>query len=230
MSIFTIGDTHLSLNSDKPMDIFKGWSDYTKRLQLNWLAIVNENDTVVIPGDISWAMDLQDAKKDFAFLNELPGKKILLKGNHDYWWTTMTKMNEFLNENHFDSIQILFNNTIEVGDFAICGTRGWFFDDDAKDAQKILAREVGRLKMSIECAKKTGKEPIVFLHYPPINEFTSCEPIMKVLIENKIRRCYYGHLHGDSLKRAYRNEYYGIKFDVVSADFLEFCPKLLEKI
>jgi len=229
MSIFAIGDTHLSLCSDKPMDIFKGWSDYTKRLHKNWCAIINENDTVVIPGDISWAMDLEGAKKDFEFLNELPGKKVLLKGNHDYWWATMKKMDEFLNENQFKSIQILFNNTIEIGDFAICGTRGWFFDDDAKDAQKVLAREVGRLKMSIDCAKATGKEPIVFLHYPPINELAICEPIMQVLTENKIRRCYYGHLHGESLKRAYRNEYDGIKFDVVSADFLEFSPKLIEK-
>ena len=230
MSIFAIGDTHLSLSTDKSMDIFKGWSDYIKRLEKNWQAVVSKEDTVVIPGDISWAMDLKDAKEDFEFLNNLAGNKILLKGNHDYWWSTMKKMNGFLEQNKFNSIQFLFNNAIEVGEFSICGTRGWFFDDESSDAQKVLLREVGRLKTSIDCAKKTGKEPIAFLHYPPITELAVCEPIMKVLKENQIKRCYYGHLHSESLKRAYRNEYDGIKFDVVSADFLEFCPKIIEKV
>ncbi|MEG1819356.1 MAG: metallophosphoesterase [Oscillospiraceae bacterium] len=228
MSIFAIGDTHLSFSTDKPMDIFRGWSDYTARLQKNWCAIVREDDTVVIPGDISWAMDISNAKSDFDFLNALPGKKVILKGNHDYWWATMRRMNEFLLENNFNSIKILFNNCIEAGDFAICGTRGWFFDDETIDEQKVLAREVGRLKTSIEAAKKTGKEPIVFLHYPPINTVSVCQPIIQVLKESEIKRCYYGHLHGESLKRAFRNEYEGIKFDVVSADFLEFCPKIIE--
>ena len=229
MSIFAIGDTHLSFSTDKPMDIFKGWSDYTQRLQKNWCAIIKEDDTVVIPGDISWAMDISSAEKDFEFLNSLPGKKIILKGNHDYWWSTMKKMNEFLNENNFHTIKILFNNSVEVEDFVICGTRGWFFDDNAVDIEKVLAREVGRLKMSIDSAKKSGKEPIVFLHYPPINEVSICQPIIQVLIDEGIKRCYYGHLHGESLKRAFRGEHEGIKFDVVSADFLEFCPKIIEK-
>ena len=124
-------------------------------------AVVSNEDTVVIPGDISWAMDLKNAKEDFEFLNNLAGNKILLKGNHDYWWSTMKKMNEFLEQNKFNSIQFLFNNAIEVGDFVICGTRGWFFDDESSDAQKVLLREIGRLKTSIDCAK-TGKEPIAF--------------------------------------------------------------------
>lgn len=230
MSIFAIGDTHLSFSTDKPMDIFKGWSDYITRLQQNWCAIVSENDTVVIPGDVSWAMELEQAKKDFEFLNSLPGKKIILKGNHDYWWATMKKMNEFLQSNNITSIEILFNNAFQVGDFVICGTRGWFFDDDSSDSKKVLSREVGRLKASIDFAKKTGKEPIAFLHYPPINNISVCEPIMEVLEEEKIKRCYYGHLHGESIKRAFRGEYNGIKFDLVSADHLEFCPKIIEKL
>ncbi len=229
MSIFAIGDTHLSFSSDKPMDIFRGWNDYTKRLRQNWCAIVKDTDTVVIPGDISWAMQLENAKPDFEFLNDLPGKKVILKGNHDYWWSTMKKMNNFLKENNFDTIEILFNNSIEVGNYEICGTRGWFYDDNVDDIEKVLAREVGRLKMSIESAEKTGKEIIVFLHYPPINEVSLCEPILNLLEEKGIKRCYYGHLHGDSLKRAFRGVHNGVKFDVVSADSLEFCPKIIEK-
>ena len=229
MSLFAIGDPHLSFSCDKPMDIFRGWDDYVSRLQKNWNSIVTENDTVVVPGDISWAMGLTNAKKDFEFINNLNGNKIILKGNHDYWWNTMTKMNSFLNENEFHSIKILHNNSFKVGDFAIAGTRGWFYDDTCEADKKVLLREAGRLKASIDEAKKLGGEVVVFLHYPPINILRDCEPILKVLIENEISRCYYGHLHGGAIKGALNGEKYGIKFHLNSADYLDFSPLFISK-
>ncbi len=228
MSIFAIGDTHLTFSTDKPMDIFRGWTDYVERLEKNWRAVVGEDDTVVIPGDISWAMSLEQAKNDFAFLHSLPGRKLIMKGNHDYWWTTKRKMDTFLSENGFDSVAILHNNAFRVGDFTLCGSRGWFFDAENSDS-KVLLREAGRLDMSIEEGKKLGGELIVFLHYPPVMSNMRCNEMMAVLKKHGIERCYYGHLHGESTLRAVRETVDGIKFSLVSADFLEFCPKIIEK-
>ncbi len=228
MSIFAIGDTHLTFSTDKPMDIFRGWTDYVARLEKNWRAVVSDGDTVVIPGDISWAMTLEQAKNDFAFLDSLPGKKLIMKGNHDYWWTTKRKMDTFIAENGFDSLSILHNNAFRVGDFTLCGSRGWFFDAENSDS-KVLLREAGRLDMSIEEGKKLGGELIVFLHYPPVMTNMRCNEMMAVLKKHGIERCYYGHLHGESTLRAVRETVDGIKFSLVSADFLEFCPKIIEK-
>lgn len=227
MSIFAIGDTHLSLGSDKPMDIFGGWQDYVSRLEKNWKKIITPDDTVVIPGDISWALNLSDTKADFEFLNSLPGTKIISKGNHDYWWSTKKKMDEFFLENGFDTLKILHNNAYAVGGVAICGTRGWFFDDDAAEVEKVISRECGRLRASIAAAKETGLPPVVFLHYPPITRDRICEPIMQVLIDEKIDRCYFAHLHGMSVNYAFTDVYEGISFSLVSADALGFCPKLI---
>ncbi len=227
MAVFAIGDTHLSLGTDKPMDIFGGWQDYVSRLEKNWIKIVNPEDTVVIPGDVSWALNLEDTKADFEFLNSLPGKKLLGKGNHDFWWGTVTKMNAFLKENGFDSIEFLFNNAYEADGMALCGTRGWFFDDDCEQSEKVLMRECGRLKISIDAAKATGLTPVVFLHYPPISGGRICEPIMNILIEEQIDRCYYAHLHGQSIAYAFNGDYEGIKFSLVSADSLNFVPHLI---
>ncbi len=210
------------------MDIFRGWTDYVERLEKNWRAVVGEEDTVVIPGDISWAMSLEQAKKDFAFLHSLPGKKLIMKGNHDYWWTTKKKMDTFLAENGFDSLSILHNNAFRVGDFTVCGSRGWFFDAENSDS-KVLLREAGRLDMSVSEGKKLGGELIVFLHYPPVMTNMCCNEMMAVLKKHGIERCYYGHLHGESTLKAVRETVDGIKFSLVSADFLEFCPKLIEK-
>lgn len=227
MSIFAIGDTHLSLGSDKPMDIFGGWQDYVSRLEKNWKKIITPDDTVVIPGDISWALNLSDTKADFEFLNSLPGTKIISKGNHDYWWSTKKKMDEFFLENGFDTLRILHNNAYAVEGVAICGTRGWFFDDDAAEVEKVICRECGRLRASIAAAKETGLPPVVFLHYPPITRDRICEPIMQVLIDEKIDRCYFAHLHGMSVNYAFTDVYEGINFSLVSADSLGFCPKLI---
>ena len=148
MALYAIADTHLSFGTDKPMDSFPGWSDYTARLAANWRHLVEPQDTVVIAGDISWAMKFSECTADFAFLNDLPGQKILLKGNHDYWWNTKRKMDLYLQENHFDTLQILHNQAIPYGDVALCGSRGWFFEDtpEAQD-EKVLAREVGPMFM-----------------------------------------------------------------------------------
>lgn len=230
MSLFAIADTHLSLSDNKPMDIFGGWQDYVNRLEKNWRKLITDEDTVVIAGDISWAMSIEGAKEDFRFLNSLPGKKLIFKGNHDYWWCTMKKMEEFLLSNGFDTIKILHNNAVRIGDFAVCGSRGWFFDAECDPDNKIILREAGRIRRSIESAKALGGEPLVFLHYPPLNSSMVCSEIFSVLKEEGIKRCYYGHLHGPALKGAFTGEKDGVKFSLISGDFLGFCPLLVEKI
>lgn len=227
MSLFVIGDTHLSLGADKPMDIFIGWENYGQRLEKNWRAIVKGDDTVVIAGDISWALKLENALEDFRFLDSLPGNKIILKGNHDYWWNTRKKMEDFFKKNSLDTLQILHNNAYKVGEIAVCGTRGWFFDCEVSEDKKVLRREAGRLSASIKAAKQLGGKQVVFLHYPPITEDTACNEIMDVLIDEEIACCYYAHLHGASCRWAFNGIAQGIKFQLVSADYLGFCPKLV---
>lgn len=228
MALFAIADTHLSLSTGKTMNIFSGWDDYETRLRKNWLNLVGEDDTVVIPGDVSWCMNLEEGIEDFRFLDSLPGRKILMKGNHDYWWPTKTKAEEFFRKNNLSSLNILFNNAYECGDIAICGTRGWFFDAENDQDKKIVLREAGRLRASISAARETGKEPVVFLHYPPLNTEKKCDEIYDVLVEEKIRRCYYGHLHSYSHAGAFTGlGPEGIEFSLISADYLEFIPKLI---
>ncbi len=229
MALFTIGDPHLSLSVNKPMDVFKGWDDYVDRLKDNWNKVVSPEDSVVIPGDISWAMNFNEAEKDFAFLNnELNGTKYILKGNHDYWWGTMNKMTKFLEENGFDKINIVHNNAYSVEGVAIAGTRGWFYDDNAGDISKVIKREAGRLRTSLKEAEKLGGEIIAFLHYPPINEEKKCDELLNVLKEFPVKRCYFGHLHGFVAHGCSKIEYEGIEFNLVSADFLRFVPKLID--
>jgi len=227
MSVFVIGDTHLSFSVDKPMDIFKGWDDYAARLENNWQRLVMPEDTVIINGDVSWAMSLQEAEKDLEFINKLNGTKIISKGNHDYWWNTVRKMENFFHEKGFDSIKILHNNAYKIGNISIAGTRGWFFDAEKDDADKIMARECARLQRSIDAAKKLGGEVVAFLHYPPVSLTKDCDPIFDVLKKNEIKRCYYGHLHGGATKFAFNGEKDGVIFRLVSADYLEFCPYIV---
>ena len=180
MSLYAIADLHLSLGTDKPMDIFGGWDNYIERLDKNWRSTVKSEDTVVIAGDISWAMRLEQTFKDFSFIESLPGRKIFLKVNHDYWWTTRKKIEAYLKENNFKSISILFNSAEVVENFAVCGTRGWSYDCSTQEDVKILNREVGRLTMSIEQARKLDREVIVFLHYPPVFSGYECTEIINV--------------------------------------------------
>lgn len=228
MSLFAIADLHLSLGEDKPMDVFTGWNNYVNRLKENWCKIVTDNDTVVIAGDISWAMKLEETYTDFKWIDELPGRKILLKGNHDYWWGTKSKIEKFLAENNLNSISILFNNAYDCNEYAICGTRGWFIENDTPEDIKVLNREIGRLRMSIESALKLKKEPVVFLHYPPYYNRTECSEIIDVLLEYNIKKCYYGHIHGaKNIKNAFEGSYKGIDLKLISCDKLSFIPLLV---
>lgn len=225
MSVYAIADLHLSLGTDKPMDVFSGWTDYVERLEKNWRKLISDEDTVVIVGDISWAMRLEECEADFQFINSLPGKKIFIKGNHDYWWGTKKKIEEYLEKKGFNTISILFNNSYEADGISICGTRGWNYESSGEKDMRILNREIGRLQMSIDSAKKSGLEPVVFLHYPPVYDTIVCEEIINTLKQNDIKRCYYGHLHGSATHRhAITGNYEGINLQLISCDFTGFFP------
>lgn len=231
MRLFTIGDLHLSFGvPEKPMDIFGGWKDYQTLLKQNWLERVAPEDTVVLAGDFSWGMNLQQAQADFAFVQQLPGKKILLKGNHDYWWTSLRKMEDFFAVNGFDSLHILHNNHYAFGNYGICGTRGWVsMQGEAADA-KILAREVQRLEVSIQSAVSAGLEPLVFLHYPPIFSGSMNYDILEVLHKYQVKRCYYGHIHGKGHQYAFQGHYEETEMYLVSSDYLQFTPQFVMRI
>ncbi len=222
MALYVLSDPHLSLGCDKPMDIFGGWQNYVERLSASWLRLVKPEDTVVLPGDISWAMSLDHCTEDFRFLHQLPGKKILGKGNHDYWWTTMNKMKTYLAANGFDSIDFLFNNCFFYEDLAICGTRSWFFDGKQEHDEKMLNRELGRLRASLAAAG--DREKLVFLHYPPIFAENRAQQILDLLQEFDVKECYFGHLHGYAAAAAWQGESDGIRFRLTSADALKFTP------
>lgn len=198
-----------------------------EKLESGWISTVGIDDTVVIAGDVSWAMTLNEAREDLYFLESLPGLKILGRGNHDYWWDTIKKMTAFINDNNFRTIKFLYNNSYLVGNIAVCGSRGWFNDQktapDDSDYKKIVLREAGRIELSLESAKKTGGEPVVFLHFPPVYKNYTCNEIIDVLHKYNIRRCYFGHIHTMyDLPPSF--EYEGIDFIVTSADYLNFTP------
>lgn len=232
MSLYVIADTHLSLTSDKPMDVFGGrWQDYHAKLEKRWRDVVNEGDTVVVPGDISWAMTLEEGELDLGFLHRLPGKKIISKGNHEYWWSTATKINNFLEKKGFDTISLLHNNSFVVEGKGICGTRGWYSENanpgSCEEYKKIVAREVGRLKRSLDSLGDFDGERLVFLHFPPVFEGFVCREIIDLLKEYNVKRCYFGHIHGKyGLKRSF--DFEGIEMRLVSADFLDFIPHKID--
>lgn len=220
MALFGISDLHLSFEKDKPMDVFRGWENYTVRLEENWRKTVKEDDVVVLPGDFSWALKLCETKPDFLFLENLPGKKILLKGNHDLWWSTAKKIKEFFIKENIKSVDIVFNNCYEVGDYAICGTRGWI--KEKAEEEKIVLREAARLETSIKSALQLGKKPIVFLHYPPVYADGVSGEIIEVLKKYSIDTVYHGHIHG--AKRNFTQKYEGISFVLLSCDAINFTP------
>ena len=224
MSLFVIADLHLSLSADKPMDIFGGWDNYVSRLEANWQESVSLDDTVVIPGDISWAMGLENALEDFRFIDRLNGRKIILKGNHDYWWTTKSKADKFFSDNGIESISILHNNHYFYGDIGICGTRGWVSINGETADAKVLAREVQRLEVSIQSALKEQLTPIVFLHYPPIYGNSYNYEILEVLHRYAITECYYGHIHGKAHQYAFEGVYEETKMHLISGDYIQFKP------
>lgn len=225
MALYAIGDLHLSFGSNKPMDVFGGvWNNYVEKLR-DGLSVISEEDTTILLGDLTWALDLEEAKEDFAFINAIPGRKIILKGNHDYWWSTAKKFYTFCEENGFSQMYILNNNAYVYGDVAICGTRGWFFEEDAalgSHNDKIFKREMIRLETSLKQAE--GKEIYCFLHYPPRYRGYECEEILTLLKTYGVRLCCYGHLHGDSHKLAIEGIYDSVEFRLCAADFLGFQP------
>ena len=228
MSLFCIADLHLSFNADKSMEVFRGWERYTQRLAENWRAIVSPEDTVVLAGDISWAMKLEDAKQDFEYLHSLPGKKLILKGNHDYWWSTRAKIENFWSTCGFDDLALVHNSACPVGEVAVCGTRGWLYNSETPEDQKIVAREAGRLNASLDEAEKLGLRPVVFLHYPPVYDNMECRGILDVLVQRGVKECYFGHVHGtQAARKAPIGVYHGVKMHLISADYVKFVPTLV---
>ena len=225
MALYTIGDLHLSLSTAKPMDIFDGWHNYVEKIKENWGNLIKTEDTVVLAGDISWAMSIEQAEIDFKFVNDLPGEKIILKGNHDYWWTTKTKMENFFDSRGLTTLKILHNNHYQYKEYGICGTRGWINETTEPADAKVLAREAARLDMSIKSAVNVGLIPIVFLHYPPIYAGNYNYDILNVLYQHNIKQCFYGHIHGKSSNYAINGERDGINFKLIASDYLQFCPE-----
>ena len=229
MSIYTIGDLHLSFRENKPMDIFgENWANHEQKIKEDWLKKVKEEDLVVLPGDFSWATYLKDTDLDFEYINNLPGKKLLLKGNHDYWWTTLNKLRTFVEEEKFSNIDFIYNNAYEFENKIIVGTRGWSFGESEED-KKIAKREAMRLELSINEGKKLygeEKEIIAFMHYPPIinSHIAKNEPsdYVRVMQKYGIKKCFYGHLHSTSIQEAVDGNYFGIEFKLVSADGVDF--------
>ncbi len=242
MAIYVLSDLHLSTDSktNKSMEVFGNrWQDYIYKIEKNWNGVVTDRDTVIVPGDISWAMKLEDAYSDLKFLNSLNGKKLLGKGNHDFWWATASKMKKFFTDSGFDSLELLYNNAHIVEDRIVCGTRGWFPEESRQitvgdvDFNKIVNREVGRLRLSLNAAKQRQAArltdngellPIsVFLHFPPIWSGIEMTELIDVLTEYGITDVYFGHIHSSYAIPAsfvYKN----IKFTLTSSDFLSFYP------
>ena len=227
MALYAIGDLHLCLGASKPMDIFGGnWVGYMDKLA-NGMSVITEDDTTVLLGDLSWALDLEGARPDFSWIDQIPGRKIILKGNHDYWWSTASKFYKFCQECGFSNQFILNNNHYEYGDWAICGTRGWFFEEETSGQhdEKVFKRELLRLETSL---KSAGDRPkMVFLHYPPRYKGYECTEILELLQRYEVRRIFYGHLHGPSHKLAMEGLWDGVDYRLVAADFLNFKPLLV---
>lgn len=227
MKIFGISDLHLSFGVDKPMDIFYGWDNHFERIKANWNRLVTDEDIVVLPGDFSWALKIEEALDDFRFLDSLPGKKLILKGNHDLWWSTAKKIHAFFEQNEIKTVEIIFNNMYKAGDYAICGCRGWF--GEKTDDKVIISREAGRLKLSLDAAVNQNLTPIVFMHFPPVYGEQTAEPILNVIKEYEIDKIYHGHIHGAGLNNSPK-EYDGVKFKLISCDCIDFTPYFIKEI
>lgn len=225
MALYAIGDLHLSLGTNKPMDVFgPKWANYVERIRENFSKL-NDDDVIVIAGDISWGMSLEQSLPDFQFIDALPGRKILLKGNHDYWWGTASKMKKFFAEHDITTLDILYNNAFFYGGHAICGTRGWFYEEAKGEAhdRKIMLREVGRLEASLKAAG--DKTKLVFLHYPPKYLGYECPEILALLDAYHVPLCCYGHIHSRGCRSAFQGMYHDTEFRLLSADYISFCPR-----
>lgn len=224
MSLFAIGDLHLSFAANKPMNVFGDcWENHAEKLSAGF-SCVGDEDLTVICGDISWGMNFAEAREDFLFIDRLPGRKVILKGNHDYWWSTAAKSERFFNENGITTISILHNNCVFYESAAVCGTRGWFYEEEKGDAhdRKIMLREIGRLEASLRAAG--DREKLAFLHYPPIYQQYECPEILSLLKEYRVSFCGYGHIHGKGRRLAFNGQRSGTEFRLLSADQLNFTP------
>ena len=224
MSLFAIGDLHLSFTVNKPMDVFGDrWENHAEKLQQGF-SCVGDEDLTVLCGDLSWGMNLEQAREDFLFIDRLPGRKLILKGNHDYWWSTAAKAKRFFEENGITSIDILHNNCFFYEDTALCGTRGWFYEEETGEAhdKKIMLREIGRLETSLNAAG--DREKLVFLHYPPIYQKYECPEILALLKKHEVRLCCYGHIHGKGCRLAFNGWRDGTEYRLLSADHVNFTP------
>jgi hypothetical protein len=222
MALYAIGDLHLSLTANKSMEVFgPAWENYQARIE-EALGVLKDEDTLILAGDTSWGIDLNEAEADFKFLDRFPGKKYLIKGNHDYWWTTAAKLHRFFEEKGIRTLDILHNNCVLYGDYALCGTRGWFLEEDPHNV-KVLNREVLRLETSLRAAE--GRPILCFLHYPPLYQGYQCPEILTVLEKYQVKSCFYGHLHGPSIRRRLEGKRGSTEFSLISADYLGFVPK-----
>lgn len=232
MALFAISDLHLSLGTNKPMDVFGArWQNYEERLASNWTDMVKEDDTVLIGGDISWAMHLTEALDDLRFIHELPGRKIMIKGNHDFWWGTNGKVEHFLAQHGLTRINLLKNNAYEVENVVICGTRGWILPNHSEFKQHdriIFEREKGRLERSLQhgiSLKNDDSTPlIVVIHYPPILEDGRSTAFTQILEKYDATHCVYGHLHGHGHVRAFEGQLNDVRYSLTSADYIGFKP------
>lgn len=223
--LWTIGDLHLSFGSNKPMDVFgKDWAGHVERLTEGFKR-VGPDDVTVICGDLTWGMDMESCLQDFLYIHRLPGRKIILKGNHDYWWSTAAKAKSFFLENGIDSIDILHNNCFFYKDAALCGTRGWMcpVENPAPHDKKMMDREIIRLEASLKAAGETERK-IVFLHYPPIFGRSYAAGMIDVMERFGVRECYYGHIHGAGRSLAFEGEDRNIRYKLISCDHVGFCP------
>lgn len=225
MALYAIGDLHLCLGAPKPMDIFGGaWIGYMDKLRQG-MSVIQPEDTTVLMGDLSWALDLAHAKADFDWINQIPGRKIILKGNHDYWWSTAAKFQKFCAENGYENMHILNNNFFEYDGYAICGTRGWNYEEkrSSEHDEKVFKRELLRLEASLKAAGEMPK--LVFLHYPPRNKGYECPEILELLQRYEVRHCFYGHLHGPSHKLALEGMWNCVDYALLAADYINFTPR-----
>ncbi len=224
VALYAISDLHLDLNGDKPMDIFgENWQNHSEKIKVNWLKTITEEDTVLIAGDISWSMKMEDGLKELQWIHQLPGRKIFIKGNHDYWWGSISRLNSL-----YEDMNFIQNNFFSYGEYAICGTRGWAFPDGenfTQKDQKIYERELIRLKLSIDCAVNAGyRKFIIMLHFPPLNDKQATSGFVDIINEIKPKTVIYGHLHGASLETAFNGMKDGVEYLITSSDYIGFNP------
>ena len=226
MSVFAIGDLHLPGHDQKPMDVFGShWDRHFETISENWRKKIGQDDLVLIPGDISWAMQLAEAKDDLDAIGRLPGTKLLLRGNHDYWWSSLSKLRAILPE----KMHVIQNDALAIGGHIFCGTRGWNFPTAQQPLneqdEKIYQRELMRLRMSLDHAKKLdGEDVTVMLHFPPLFADGLGTAFTDILEEYGVQHVVYGHLHGAGIKIGFEGEREGIQYHLVSCDALGFDP------